>query len=58
MLIVEGVINFFGNNFFIYLWISFLIIMVIILTIHPIFIAPLFNKFEPLDINNPKEKLL
>lgn len=49
MLIIEGIILLFKENFFIYLWISFLIIMFIILTIHPLFIAPMFNKFDYLN---------
>lgn len=58
MVVIEGVIRFFGDNFFFFLWTAFLVIMFVLLTIHPIFIAPLFNKFEPLDINDPKEKEL
>lgn len=56
MIILEGIISIFGNNFFVFLWIAFLIIMLVLLTIYPLYIAPLFNKFEALNLDNPKEK--
>jgi len=56
MLVIEGVIRLFGDNFFFFLWIAFLVLMFVILAIHPLYIAPLFNKFEPLNIEDNKEK--
>ncbi len=58
MVVIEVIIRYFGKNFFFFLWIAFLIIMFIFITIYPIFIAPLFNKFEALDVSIPKEKEL
>lgn len=58
MVVIEVIIRYFGKNFFFFLWIAFLIIMFIFITIYPIFIAPLFNKFESLDVSIPKEKEL
>ncbi len=58
MVVIEVIIGYFGKNFFFILWIAFLIIMFVLITIYPIFIAPLFNKFEPLDVSIPKEKEL
>ncbi len=58
MMVVEFVIRLFGDSFFLYLWIAFISIMFILLAVYPIYIAPLFNKFESLDINNAKEKQL
>ncbi|KAH8401094.1 hypothetical protein KR009_003018 [Drosophila setifemur] len=37
-----------GDNFFIWLWLFTGIISLILLTIYPIFIAPLFDKYTPL----------
>lgn len=58
MIVVESIVKLLGNNFFIFLWIAFIIIMFVFLAIYPLYIAPLFNKFEALDINDPKEKEL
>ncbi|KAH8321920.1 hypothetical protein KR067_009364 [Drosophila pandora] len=38
-----------GDNFFIWLWIFTGIISLVLLTIYPIFIAPLFDKYTPLE---------
>lgn len=38
-----------GDYFFIYLWGFTVIVSLILLTIYPIFIAPLFDKYRPLD---------
>lgn len=58
MVVIEIIISKFGDKFFFVLWIAFLVIMFVLLTIHPLYIAPLFNKFEPLNIEDPKEKEL
>jgi STE24 endopeptidase len=58
MIIVEVIISKFGDKFFFVLWIAFFVFMFVLLTIHPLYIAPLFNKFEPLNIEDPKEKEL
>ncbi|KAH8328892.1 hypothetical protein KR074_009902 [Drosophila pseudoananassae] len=38
-----------GDNFFIWLWMFTGIISLVLLTIYPIFIAPLFDKYTPLE---------
>lgn len=38
-----------GNNFFIWLWVFTSVISLVLLTIYPIFIAPLFDKYTPLE---------
>ncbi|ALC41947.1 ste24a [Drosophila busckii] len=38
-----------GDNFFIWLWVFTGIISLLLLTIYPIFIAPLFDKYTPLE---------
>jgi STE24 endopeptidase len=58
MIIIEVVISYFGDKFFIFLWIAFVLLIFFLLAIYPIFIAPMFNKFEPLNQDNPKEKEL
>lgn len=37
-----------GDHFYFYLWFFFLCFQLIMLTIYPTVIAPLFNKYEPL----------
>ncbi|XP_023159906.2 CAAX prenyl protease 1 homolog [Drosophila hydei] len=38
-----------GDNFFIWLWIFAGVISLVLLTLYPIFIAPLFDKYTPLE---------
>jgi len=38
-----------GNDFFYYLWIFSIVVQMIMITIYPIFILPLFNKLSPLE---------
>ncbi|XP_037717639.1 CAAX prenyl protease 1 homolog [Drosophila subpulchrella] len=38
-----------GDNFFIWLWIFTGVISLVLLTLYPIFIAPLFDKYTPLE---------
>ncbi|BFZ55648.1 zinc metalloprotease [Savitreella phatthalungensis] len=42
------IVDYFGKSFFVYLWLFFLGFQVVMITIYPIFIQPLFNKLEPL----------
>lgn len=42
------IIDYFGQSFFVYLWLFFLGFQFVMITIYPIFIQPLFNKLEPL----------
>lgn len=58
MNVLEKIVSVFGNKFFIFLWIALLAMMVVLLTIYPLYIAPLFNKFEHLDMTVEKEKLI
>lgn len=55
-----GLLNFimyyFGSSFIMYAWVTSLVFISVLIVIYPTFIAPLFNKFEPLDKNNEKEK--
>ena len=37
-----------GERFYFYLWLFFLCFQMIMLTVYPTMIAPLFNKYEPL----------
>lgn len=55
---LEKIISVFGNSFFIFLWVAFIVLMLIIITLYPTVIAPLFNKFENLNEEIPKEKEL
>eukprot|EP01102_Stenamoeba_stenopodia_P018849 TRINITY_DN6985_c0_g1_i1.p1 TRINITY_DN6985_c0_g1~~TRINITY_DN6985_c0_g1_i1.p1 ORF type:complete len:459 (+),score=115.40 TRINITY_DN6985_c0_g1_i1:90-1379(+) len=38
-----------GENFWLYVWVFMLVVSLFIMTIYPVFIAPLFNKFTPLE---------
>ena len=49
-----------GEYFFIWLWIFTGIVSLVLLTIYPIFIAPLFDKYTPLQdgsLRKPSEEL-
>jgi STE24 endopeptidase len=37
-----------GPRFYLYVWVFLLFVSVIMMTIYPVYIAPLFNKYEPL----------
>ncbi len=50
-----------GENWWLYVWLAWMGFNLLMLAIYPIFIAPIFNKFEPLedaDLKNHVEKLL
>lgn len=38
-----------GDYFFVWLWVFISVIMLVLMTIYPVFIAPIFDKFRPLD---------
>merc|ERR1719218_2593 len=50
-------INWGGEYFYIYIWSFLLIFGIIMMTIYPTFIQPLFNKFEPLEDGTLKTKI-
>ncbi|KAF8247445.1 hypothetical protein K440DRAFT_643731 [Wilcoxina mikolae CBS 423.85] len=43
------IVNYFGNNFFYYVWLFILGVQTFMITVYPIFILPLFNKLTPLE---------
>lgn len=45
-------------NFFIYLWAFYCFIQVLMMIIYPNYIAPLYNKFEPMEDSSIKTKIL
>lgn len=45
-----------GQSFFYYLWVFMLVVQVSAMTIYPIWIMPLFNKFTPLEPGPLKER--
>lgn len=46
------------EKFIMFAWTCAICMCAVYLFLYPNYIAPLFNKFEPLDENNPKEKLV
>lgn len=46
-----------GEHFFIWLWLFTGIVSLVLLTIHPIFIAPLFDKYTPLEDGPLRESI-
>lgn len=46
-----------GEYFYIYVWIFFFIFSVFMMTIVPVFIMPLFNKYEPLQDGDLKREI-
>lgn len=46
-----------GDNFFIWLWIFTGIVVLLLLTIYPVFIAPLFDKYHPLEDGPLKDSI-
>ena len=53
---LNWIISTFQETFILYAWLLSIILMLGLLVIYPIFIQPLFNKYLPLDTNDPKEK--
>jgi len=47
--VVLHVINWGGDHFYFYIWVVMLIIQLLLVTIYPTIIQPLFNKVEPLE---------
>ena len=46
-----------GEYFFIYVWIFLSIMLVLLMTIYPEFIAPLFDKYTPLPESELRQKI-
>jgi len=46
-----------GDNFFFYVWIFMFVFSVFMMTILPVFIMPLFNKYEPLPDSDLKTRI-
>ena len=42
------IVNHYGDKFFYYLWVFFFVLQIVMVTLYPILIQPLFNKLEPL----------
>lgn len=55
-LLLNGIINYFKERFLLYTWVLLTLFVLTFLFIFPTFIMPLFNKFENLDLDDPKEK--
>lgn len=51
------IINYFGDKFFVYIWSAFFVFQIVMMTIAPILIMPLFNKFTPLEDGSLKTKI-
>ncbi|ODQ67584.1 hypothetical protein NADFUDRAFT_82021 [Nadsonia fulvescens var. elongata DSM 6958] len=51
------IIDYFGNKFFFYLWVFFLMFQFIAITVYPTLIQPLFNKLEPLEDGELKDAI-
>lgn len=51
------IINYFGDQFFVYVWSAFFVFQIVMMTIAPIVIMPLFNKFTPLEDGTLKTKI-
>lgn len=51
------IIEYFGDNFFAYLWSFFFALQIFMMTIAPVVIMPLFNKFTPLEDGTLKTKI-
>ena len=54
LLIVLWLMNVMGNHWWLYVWLFWLVFNLLMLLLYPTLIAPLFNKFVPLD--NPELK--
>ncbi|OQR96559.1 CAAX prenyl protease 1 [Thraustotheca clavata] len=52
-----GLIRWGGDNFVFYVWLLMLVFSIIMLTIVPVFIMPLFNKFTPLEEGSLKTRI-
>jgi len=46
-----------GNTWWIYVWLTISIFSLTMMWVYPTFIAPIFNKFKPLDNNNLNERI-
>ncbi|VVT49409.1 uncharacterized protein SAPINGB_P002256 [Magnusiomyces paraingens] len=51
------IIEYFGDAFFLYVWSFFFVVQIFMMTIAPIVIMPLFNKFTPLEDGSLKTKI-
>lgn len=51
------IIEYFGDSFFVYLWTFFFALQIFLMTIAPVVIMPLFNKFTPLEDGSLKTKI-
>eukprot|EP00959_Pyramimonas_sp_CCMP1952_P296013 6192116-Pyramimonas_sp.AAC.2 len=59
--IIEGlvipIINYGGKFLAIYLWAFMFTLAIVMMTIYPVLIAPLFNKYDPLEEGPLKTKI-
>lgn len=51
------IVEYFGDSFFAYLWAFFFALQIFMMTIAPVVIMPLFNKFTPLEDGSLKTKI-
>ena len=56
--LITLIMEYFQEKFVVIAWIATTILTLIIVFLYPSVIAPLFNKFESLDLNNEKEKTI
>ncbi|CAG8843755.1 17439_t:CDS:2, partial [Racocetra persica] len=55
--LVLQIIRLSGDNFYFYVWIFMIIFNLVLLTIYPTLIQPLFNKVEPLEEGELRERI-
>ncbi|RIB05194.1 peptidase family M48-domain-containing protein [Gigaspora rosea] len=55
--LVLQIIRWTGDNFYFYVWIFMIIFNLVLLTIYPTLIQPLFNKVEPLEKGDLRERI-
>lgn len=58
LLAILWIMEFLGNWWWLYAWLFITLVQLIIIFMYPTIIAPLFNKFTPLDEGQIKEKIL
>lgn len=54
--LLESIVSYFAKKFFFFLWIAIIAFAIVMIVVYPVFIAPLFNKFENLNKEIHKEK--
>ena len=50
-------LNFLGDNWWLFGWLGFMVFQLLLIFIYPTFIAPIFNKFTPLENQELEEKI-